>query len=236
MRYSNAHDTSQDQTQYYPMTYTNRDGEETKYDLQQVRYDNGRLPSYIASESELNEGPGFDNVQTRYAVAHQAASAAMALNNPEAFPEATREIRPGEINLYQQRPDGDFDRVEFTEIGKNARSNHDIDLEQSGQTSYQSSKPDLEQNIQYTESDRDFIYREDVEKKINAPLHAPQETLQQREESSNDQWRDLSGPEIDRAAEQVILERQETQNQQQSNDQVQQMNQQQEQHHYSQQQ
>jgi hypothetical protein len=115
VRFSNARDESRDDTQYYPMTYKHPDGQETKYDLQQIRYNDGRLPAYVVSESQDNTGPGFDNTRAMYGVSEQAASASMALNKPEAFPEAEREIRPHEIKLFQQRTDGQFDRVGYRE-------------------------------------------------------------------------------------------------------------------------
>ena len=195
-------DASRTENQYYPMTYTHADGQETDYDLQQIRYEDGRPPNYVLSESADNQGPGFDDARTRDAVSHEAAQAAMALNHPELSPAAEREMKPNEVILYQQRPDGDFDRVAYGEIGKNARSNVDIEMEQNDPELYQSLKQDQEplqdQRPEFTELPRTLYTREEVERAVGDTLRAPEETHQQYQASLNEQWANLNGPAIER--------------------------------------
>jgi len=207
MRYANAVDVSRDETRYYPMTYVSPDGQETQYELQQIRPADGSRPTYVVSESELNQGPGFDQAGTRVGVAHEGAAAAVALNNPEAFPESTREIRPREVNLYQQLPDGNFNHVSFREIGRNGGSNVDTEMQQNHPDDYQKAQANREpmppQDVEFTESNRTLYSREQVEERVGAELRAPDQTPQQQyDQMMNEQWKELSGPSsFDRAAE-----------------------------------
>ena len=204
MRYENARDESRSNTEYYPMTYNHPDGQQTQYDLQQIRDVDDTPPVYVISESENNTGRGFDSVATRDAVAQQAAKAIIALNDPTIFPDAEREMRPSEINLYQQRPDGDFERVDFREIGRDARSNVDIEMKQNDPQAfeaYQQEQSGAQQApLQFTETSRTRSSWEELSEVVGE-LHASKETLQQKQSLNEQQWKELSGPSIDRAAE-----------------------------------
>ena len=206
MRYENAYDVSRGQPNYYPMTYVHPSGEETKFDLQQVRYEDGRTPQYVISESPDNQGPGFENPQALYGASYQGAHAALALNHPDVNPDVDRAMRPNKINLYQQLPDGSFNHVSYREIGQDGRPSTDVERQQNEGTPFPSDQSGQDGPPVITESQRDPIGRSDLEEKMDAPLRAPEETLQQREASLEEQWRELSGPAIDRAAEKAIIE------------------------------
>ena len=220
-----------DGTNYHPFIYTHPNGEETKYDLQQMQYED-RPPMYVVSESPDNQGPGFDNQQTRDEVIHRAAQSALALNDPELFVELEEKMRPEDLRIFQQRPDGDFDRVGFRQIGGDGRSNVDIEVEQNAPELYPQFRDDQQyESPQITEISRTPYTREELlDVSDNAPLRAPEQTLQQQQESLQEQWKDLSGPKIDNAAEQAA----DQQAQQRSQEQAMQMNQHQEQSYQSQ--
>lgn len=222
MRYENARDETLENTERYPMTYTHPNGQKTEYDLQQVRREDGKQPIYIISESEDNIGPGFDRTGTRDAVAEQSARAVIALNDPDVFPGAERKMRPNEIKLFQQRPDGDFERVDFREIGRDGRSNVDVEMEQNDPKAYKAYQQEQSNTqegfLQFTETSRTKYTRQELEQTAGE-LHASAETHQQREQS---QSQSLWDPAANRTAEQVEVNRQRSQGQ------TQQMNQQQE--------
>lgn len=206
MRYSNATDDSQHlNNRTYPMTYTAENGQETHYDLQQIRYDDGRSPTYIVSESALNQSPGFTDAHIRDGVSHEAASAAVALNRPDLFPDAQKTIQFSEVNLYQQRPDGNFEQVTFRQIGQDGLSNVDIERAPNNPQQYAASQRNQEgapeQTTTYTESSRTLYTREELEKTVNAEIQAPEQTPQQQQDLREEQWKNLSGPSVDRAAE-----------------------------------
>ena len=235
MRYDNAiNSPGSNEPEYYPLTYTHPDGRESSFELQQVRYEDGRTPAYVVSESPSNQGPGFEDSATFYAVSNQAAESALLLNKPELFPDAEREIRPHEIKLYQQNTEGSFERVEFREIGRDARPSTDLEMEQNNPELYSSlkeagqsgSRGEQDLTPPFTEIKRTPYTRQEVESAVEAPLQARLETPQQQHAKSyEEQWRDLSGPSIDRAAE-VTADRRSQEQTQQSTDHQQQQHEQ----------
>ena len=231
MRYSNTINTPGSDTEWYPMTYVHPNGvDRTEFELQQVRYEDGRTPRYVLSEAPNNQGPGFDDRATFLAVSAQGAESAMILNKPELFPDATREIRPHQILLYQQTPAGTFEKVDYREIGRDGRPNTSVEMEQNNPELYASLKEagqidgrrEPDQTPPFTEIERTPYTREEVESSIKAPLRASQETPQQQQEKSYEvQWREQSGPSIDRVAEKAIISRSQEQTQQASDHQQQ---------------
>jgi len=179
---------------YRNQKYEHEDGTVTMYDLQQVQHGN-EPATYLVNESPNNQGPGFDSWQTRDAVTREVAA---TIQNKDG-------VEPHQVNLYQQRPDGDFDRVSFRHTG------HHGDIH-SGE------------GQDWSESQRDVYLRADVEKNVKAELHAPQETPQQLQQRQNQEYQEMSGPQFDRNAVSAA-ERQNLQNQ------VDQTNQQQQQSH-----
>jgi hypothetical protein len=158
----------------------------------------------------------------------------MLLNKPELFPDAEREIRPHEIKLYQQKTDGSFERVDFREIGRDARPSTSLEMEQNNPELYSSLKEageidnwgEQNHTPPFTEIRRTPYSRQEVESSIEAPLRARLETPQQENAKSyNEQWRDLSGPTIDRPAEVAADKRSQEQTQQSTDHQQQQQEQ-----------
>lgn len=217
MRYSNAINEEEQSNEYHPFTYVHPDGQETKYDLQELENGN-QLPVYVLSESRDNQGPGFDDPQTRDEIAHLAAQSAIALNNPEIFPESTEELSPNRLVMFQQKPDGDFDRVSFYEIGKDGRSNVDIEISQNDpELRDEFVREDISSRpTEFTEAGRETYTRDEVEEIVDgAPLHAPEQTLQQqRQDTLQREWEELSGPSIDNETK-IQVQQEQAQEQQQ---------------------
>jgi hypothetical protein len=165
--------------------YTNAQGQTTLYDVQEVER-NGQK-NYVVSESAQNEGPGFDDQRTQQMVARDACSTIQEKDQARAH----------EVEMYQQRPDGNFDKVDFR-------------YEAAG--TY---------NESWRETEREPTARQDVEQSLQTDLHAPRETPQQAEQRQS--FEELKGPEIDRGAEQEAQRQaqQAFQQQQQENDQTQ---------------
>ena len=192
--------------EYHPHIYTHPNVAETKYDLQEITLESGKM-AYVVSESPDNQGPGFESQGTRDIVAHRAAQSALALNDPERFPDIVHKMMAHELDLYQQRPDGDFDRVVFREISRDGRSNGEVEREQAAEPElYPSSTKDQAaadqaRTPQITESGRDTYTREQVEAQVESPLRAPEETHQQWQANQEEAWRNLTGPAIDRSTE-----------------------------------
>lgn len=192
-------------TEYHTFTYTHPSGAETVYDLQEIRQDNGAV-AYVVSESPYNQGPGFESQGIRDVIAHQAAQSALALNDPEINPNVEDKMRAHELTLYQQRPDGNFERVDFYEIRQDGRSAVELEREQADPDLFPSSTRDQEsaqaRTPDITELHRSPTYtRQEVEERVDAPLRAPEETHQQAQAAQPEAWRDMSGPAIDRGAE-----------------------------------
>jgi hypothetical protein len=168
-------------TEYYSLIYTSPDGiTKTTYDLQEINPEDGKLASYIISESEYNFGLGFDDIPTRDAVAHAGARAAINLNSLEISPESKRELEPEEINLYQQMPDGTFDKVMYqkVELGQDGPSKVGVEMERH--------EPGLNSSINaepaFTETERIHYSREQVQELVNSPIHAPEQSRDQARE------------------------------------------------------
>ena len=174
--------------------WTNEQGQTTLYDVQEL--DRNGQKSYVVSESPENEGPGFDDMRTQQMVARDACSTIQAKD----------EARAHEVDMYQQRPDGNFDKVDFR-------------YEAAG--TY---------NETWHESDRTPTARPEVERDVQSDLHAPQETPQQAEQRQ--EWAELKGPEIDRGAEQAAQNSEHQQQAQQAFQQQQQDNEQTQKHSY----
>ncbi len=182
----------------------------TLYNLQEVQQD-GKKPTYIISESDRNQGRGFDSGQTRDGVANDVANAV----------REAKGYQRGEAVFYQQRPDGDFDLVGFREIGRNGRS--EADVERAAAEPGWKGQAASPESQDWGEYQRTKYTRAEVEKAVGAPLDAAAETPQQRQESLNQQYKDLSGPQINRAAEVAAdTSRRQEQNQQMDQQQKQQ--------------
>ena len=154
--------------QTHPFTYKHDDGRETFYDVQEVQHA-GRPPVYIISEAADNKGPGLDDPGTKSAIAHDAATMMRGEHNLEAH----------QLNIYQQRPDGNFDRVDVRDIGRDVsmNPNQPTDWQECGRTPYS---------------------RKEVEQAVEVGVAAPEETHQQKQQQLQEQWNDLQGPSIDR--------------------------------------
>jgi hypothetical protein len=165
--------------------WTNEQGQTTSYDVQELER-NGQK-SYVVSESPENTGPGFDDMRTQQMVARDACSTIQAKD----------EARAHEVEMYQQRPDGNFDKVDFR---------------YQAQGTY---------NETWHETERTPTARQDVEREVQSDLHAARETPQQAEQRQ--EFAEMRGPEIDRGAEQEAQRQtqQAFQQQQQDSDQVQ---------------
>ena len=180
-------------TIYRDVPYYHNETTVTLYDVQEVRQE-GSPPMYAISESDKNIGPGFDNGPTRDAVAKDMA---------HVIKEADG-CSPEQVNLYQQRPDGDFDQVDFREIGRDGQSQANQEQQQSDPELYPANQEttQTEQAPQWTEYNRTPNTRADVERSLGEMLEAPEQSPQQRQEAPAEQLRDVSGPTIDRAHEQ----------------------------------
>jgi hypothetical protein len=206
----------------------------TRFDLHEVTRE-GQPPMYVMTESELNRGSGFDSEATRDAAARNVADYIREHNN----------FGPGQVILYQQRPDGDFERVGFREYGRDGQSETDREFRRDDPELYQSLKGDpgrgqAQEEPAWGENQRTLYTRADLENALGERLEeVPAQTPQQRQDSLNEQWRDLSGPATDRpaevAADQARQGEAAQESQQRSQEQAQQMNQHQQQHYQSQQ-
>jgi len=189
----------------------------TLFDIQQLLPDDKtpidlqKKPSFIINESASNQELGFDRSQIKEGVALDVAYAFGEIDGHSA----------AEIRVFQQRPDGDFDRVFFREIGRDGASA--ADKERAADQPNAEKPAASGEPATWSEYQRTRYTREEVETFVGAPLEAPAETPQQKQASLDHQYKDLSGPAIDRVAEKAAdLSRQQEQNQQ--------MNQQQDQH------
>lgn len=165
----------------------------TLYNVQEVRQ-NGVNPMYVLSESENNQGPGFDNLNARDAVAQDMAHGIQEAN----------QCTPLEVRLYQERPDGGYDRVDFREIGRDGQSSADQEFQEKAPELYQSQKGDQEpapeQPAQWTEYHREPYTHDDLQRTMgDEAVHVPERSPQQEQESP---LANMSGPSVDRGAEQ----------------------------------
>lgn len=178
---------------YRDVPYYHDENNVTLYDVQEIQYE-GRPSAYVISESQSNQGPGFDNPHVRDAVAHDMA---------ESIQEG-HDVGAREVNLYQQRPDGDFDRVQFREIGHDGSSeaNQEWAWEQPNIYAAQQEAEPQAQDPGFTESGRSLYERADVERSVGEQVQAPEETPQQARVAEQErEWQEMSGPSVDRVAE-----------------------------------
>ncbi len=64
MRYSNAINTPGSDTEWYPMTYVHPNGvDRTEFELQQVRYEDGRAPAMFSARRRTTRAPGLTIAQ-----------------------------------------------------------------------------------------------------------------------------------------------------------------------------
>ena len=162
-------------TFYNDFYYRHPNGQVTKYDLQEVQHGSGpRI--YVASESASNQGPGFEAWPTRDAVAHDASARIQRKDG----------VEPEQVRLYQQKPDGDFDRVDFRSLGRDAgvraADGTDAQTRDAGKTQ------------DWSECHRETQSREEVRQELQSDLFAAPETPQQFQQRQNQEYRDLSAP------------------------------------------
>jgi hypothetical protein len=149
----------------YSDQLVNDQGQTTKYQLEQ--FDQGDKKIYVLSEHPDNQGPGFDDVRTRDRIAQEAA----------AIIQGKDGIRANEVELYQQKPTGEFDKVDFRYEAANSV------------------------NESWRETQRVPQPREQLEKDLQAIVAAPDMTPQQVRQANDIAFNELTGPRMNRAAE-----------------------------------
>lgn len=166
----------------------------TLYNVQEVRQE-GAPPMYVLSESVNNQGPGFDDIDTRDGVAEEMAQGIQELD----------QCKPREVRLFQERPDGDYDRVDFRDIGRDGQSSADQEFQEKAPNQYESQKGDQEpapeRPADWSEYHRETYTREDLQRSLgDEAVHVPERTPQQEQESP---LADMYGPATNRSAEQT---------------------------------
>ena len=170
----------QDCPYYHDNKNISDDKKITLYHLEEFSYED-RKPSYVITESENNQGLGFGDWKTRDGVAKDVAGAIREAHDYTA----------DQVDLYQQRPDGNFDRVGFREIGRDGFPSADKERSVEEPDWKQSENPPKE--VQWSEHQRTVYTPEEVEKNVGSALAIMPEVPKE--------LKDLSGPAIDRPAE-----------------------------------
>jgi len=154
----------------HSFSYQNANGKMSDLEVQGIER-NGKT-IYVLSEAVGNHGPGFDDPGMRDGAAHDLCIGI----------QASDRLQPEDVLLYQQRPDGDFERVDFRTIGR------DISMSD-------------EQPNQFTESHREIYTREELENTVGEVLTAPESPIEAGRLFKGQQWQELeSSGAIERGA------------------------------------
>ena len=147
--------------------YVNEQGQTTLYDVHEIER-NGES-TYVLSESPENRGPGFEDPRTQQVIAREACSTVMEKDG----------VRANDVELYQQRADSQFDKVDFR---------------------YQAAGT---ANESWYETNRTPTPRSELTQEVMSELHAPEKSPQEQAKQLQQDWKEMRGPEINRDVEQT---------------------------------
>lgn len=162
-----------------PYNHPHPDGVVTNYEMETIKRD-GANPIFIVRNSDDNKGHGFNSSRP--------------LNDHITEKHATKaredfKLKPNELNWYEQRKDGDYDKVHFRMIARGA--------DDSGK-----------HEQQWGESKRTVYTKEQVDKEVSNYVARDKDVQQKLSEETNMSKQSFSEKNIDRQAEMQKLQEQ----------------------------